>query len=144
MSDSPVEKALEDMSKKELGQVKAMMIEDDQFLSQLVLTKLAEKGCIPYSVKSGNEALELAKQYQPHVIILDLMLPGVSGEDILKQLKADSELSSIPVIVFSNKSDETTISQCLADGAHKYLVKSSTDLNGLAKIVLESVDKANS
>lgn len=138
MSDTnKVEEAVAEFQKRELGEVKILMIEDDLFLSELVLTKLSEHGCIPYSTANGSEAIGLATQYQPDVIILDLMLPGTPGEEILKQLKSDANLMSIPVIIFSNKSEEEGIRENLANGAARYLVKSSTDLNHLAKIVKE-------
>lgn len=135
MTDSKIEKALESFAKRELGNVKVLMVEDDVFLCELVLLKLSNLGCIPYSTANGNEALELARQYMPDVIILDLMLPGMPGEEILVHLKEDSELKHIPVVVFSNKSEPEDIKSNLAAGAVEYLVKSSTDLNALADTI---------
>lgn len=113
------------------------MVEDDLFFTDIVLTKLTSHGCIPYSTATGDEALELAKRYQPSAIILDLMLPGISGEEVLKQLKSDDELKAIPVIVFSNKSSQSDIEANLAAGATRYLVKSGTDLNTLVDVIRE-------
>lgn len=127
--------AIEAFSKRSLGEVKVLMIEDDPFLTDLVATKLSAQGCVPYSCKTGEEAIALAETYSPNVIILDLMLPGVSGEDVLKQLKAHAELKNIPVLVFSNKSLEEEIQNCFDLGAAEFLIKSSTDLNNLVEIV---------
>jgi DNA-binding response OmpR family regulator len=117
------------------------MIEDDLFLSELVLTKLSAHGCIPYSTPNGEEGLVLAEQYSPHVIILDLMLPGIPGEEVLLKLKASETLKSIPVIVFSNKSGEDDIKNNLANGAAEYLVKSATDLRNLPSVILKVIQK---
>lgn len=136
------EAAVSDFSERELGDVKILMVEDDVFLSELVLAKLSQHGCIPYSTANGDEALGLAAQYHPDLIILDLMLPGTPGEEILKLLKADADLKSIPVIIFSNKSEEEGIRQNLANGAARYLVKSATDLGKLASIVKEVIEEA--
>lgn len=142
MSDTPtVSEALESFSKRELGDVKVLMIEDDLFLSELVLTKLSQHGCIPYSTPNGEEGLELAEQYQPDVIILDLMLPGIPGEEVLIKLKATEELKHIPVVVFSNKSGEDDIKNNLANGAAEYHVKSATDLSELPKVIKRVVGK---
>jgi DNA-binding response OmpR family regulator len=142
MSDIPtVAEALSEFSHRELGDVKVLMIEDDIFLSELVLTKLSLEGCIPYSTPNGEEGLELAEQYHPHVIILDLMLPGIPGEEVLLKLKANENLKSIPVIVFSNKSEETDIKNNLANGAAEYLVKSATDLNELPSVIKRVIGK---
>jgi CheY-like chemotaxis protein len=130
-----ITEALESYSQRELGDVKVLMVEDDTFLAQLVLAKLSTDGCIPYTTASGEEALELALQYMPDIIILDLMLPGMSGEEVLIQLKAHETLKTIPVIVFSNKSGDENVQLNLAHGASEYLVKSATDLNSLSAVV---------
>ncbi len=140
--ETNVTAALEKFSKGELSDVKVLMIEDDVFLMEMVLDKLSSHGCIPYSTPSGDEALLLAAQYQPNVIILDLMLPGISGEEVLARLKADDELKHIPVIVFSNKSSQEDIEANLQAGAEKYLVKSSTDFDVLVEVVKEVAGNA--
>jgi two-component system phosphate regulon response regulator PhoB len=129
------ETALGKFSKRELGDIKVLMIEDDVFFSDLVLAKLSLSGCIPYSTQNGEEAVALAEQYKPNIVILDLMLPGISGEEVLGLFKNNEELKSIPVIVFSNKSDDKTIQACLDMGSSEYLVKSATDLNKLVEIL---------
>lgn len=142
MSDTPtVAEALSEFAERELGNIKVLMIEDDTFLSELVLTKLSQDGCIPYSTANGEEGLQLAEQYRPNVIILDLMLPGISGEEVLSRLKAHAELSTIPVIVFSNKSNPEEIKENLKNGAAEYLVKSSTDLADLPGIIKKAMGK---
>lgn len=133
--DNKTAAAISELSQKELGDVKVLMIEDDAFFSELVLDKLSASGCIPYSSPDGREAFDLAERYQPDVIILDLMLPGMSGEEILVELKKREVLKNIPVIVFSNKSEESVIQYCLDNGAAEYLVKSGTDLNKLVEVV---------
>lgn len=129
------EEAISKLEAKTLGAVKVLMIEDDSFFSELVLGKLAEEGCIPYSSSNGEEAINLAAQYHPNIIILDLMLPGLQGEEILGKLKADTQLKSIPVIVFSNKSDQKDIESNMGAGAEAFLIKSTTDLNQLMGVI---------
>lgn len=141
MSDEhTVEAAIKSFGERELGDVKILMIEDDVFLSELVLTKLSLHGCIPYSTPNGEEGIKLAEQYQPDIVILDLMLPGIPGEEVLVKMKADETLKHIPVIVFSNKSGDDDIKNNLAHGAAEYLVKSATDLNELPKVIRKVLD----
>ena len=135
MKDNNTSDAITSFANRELGNIKVLMVEDDSFFSELVLSKLSEQGCVPYSTDNGEEALGLAKQYHPDLIILDLMLPGLQGEDILKTLKDDVELKVIPVIVFSNKSNQSDIDNVLKSGAAKFMIKSSTDLNDLTTVV---------
>lgn len=124
-----VEVALEEMKKKELGGIKVFYVEDDQMISDLVSTKLTSSGCIPYTTANGAEAIEMAKQYTPDIIILDLMLPGLTGEEILITLKSLEDLKHIPVVIFSNKSEESIKEKVMKLGAAKYYVKAATDLN---------------
>ena len=139
---SKTEEAIKEFSQKELGDIKILMVEDDTFFADMILTKLSQHGCIPYSTVNGSEALSLAEQYQPDVMILDLMLPGLSGEEILKQMKASETLKHIPIIVFSNKSGEKDIKDNLSAGAAEYLVKSATDFNTLVDVVQGVIKKA--
>ncbi|MBY0538215.1 response regulator [Patescibacteria group bacterium] len=140
MSDlNKVEAAIATFEQKSLGEVKVLMVEDDPFLSEMVLTKLSAEGCIPYSTADGSEALGLIEQFRPHVVLLDLMLPGMSGEEILQQLKTNPELKDIPVVIFSNKSEEEGIRESLNNGAARYLVKSATDIQKLPGILAEVV-----
>lgn len=132
----------ESASAGELAGFKIMMVEDDAFFTDIIMTKLVAHGCIPFSTATGADAISLAKLYEPDLIILDLMLPVLSGEEILQQLKTNAELQHIPVIVFSNKSEQTDIEANLKAGAAEYLVKSATDFNTLVDIVKGTILKA--
>ena len=136
-ADTKIADRLAKYEKLELGKTKVLMIEDDPFISQIVITKLSKSGCIPYSTTDGSEAIILAEQFMPDVIILDLMLPGVSGEDILKILKSKENLKNIPVIVFTNRSSPVDMDRIISLGAAKYMLKVSTDLNVLVQSIKE-------
>ena len=128
-SKPSVEVALEEMKTRELGSIKVFLVEDDQMISDLVMTKLTLSGCIPYTTANGAEAIEMAQLYTPDVIILDLMLPGLTGEEILTILKSMEDLKNIPVVIFSNKSEESIKEKVMKLGAARYYVKAATDLN---------------
>ena len=134
---SDIEQTIDSFSKRELGSIKVLMIEDDKFISNLVLQALSKHGCVPYSGATGEEALALAEQFHPHAIILDLMLPGLSGEAVLEALKRSDVLKDIPVVVFSNKSSEADIENVMKLGATKYLVKATTDMTTMVDVILE-------
>jgi CheY-like chemotaxis protein len=100
--------------------------------------------------KSGDEALEFLRQHQPsaatngqiglpRIILLDLNLPGTDGRDILKVIKNDLTLRSIPVIVFSTSNSEKDIETCYNNGANAYLKKPST-LEGFVDVA-RALDK---
>ncbi len=139
--ETNIQDKLDEFGKRELGAVKVMMVEDDPFISELVLTKLSSVGCIPYSVQDGNDVVNVATQFQPDVIIMDLMLPGLQGEDVIAILKQNEDLKNICIVVFSNKSDAAEIQKCLDLGAAEYFVKASTDLNLLVEAIKRLASK---
>lgn len=130
-----LQKALDEFASRPLGTVKVLMVEDDPLVTDLVLTSLSQHGCVPYSTLNSTEAIALAEQFMPHVIILDLMMPQMTGEEVLEALKASDKLKDIPVIVFSNKSDTADIENVKHLGAAEYFVKSSTDPHVLVDAV---------
>lgn len=133
---------LDEFSKRELGEVKVLIVEDDPFISKILITSLSKHGCVPYSTSDGNEAITLAEQYMPHVIILDLMLPGMNGEDILILLKKHDTLKNIPVIVFTNRSEDTDKQRVLDLGAALFLIKATTRLTDLTGTIKKLADSA--
>lgn len=136
-NNDKVIEALEEMSHRKLGEVKVLMVEDDMMIRDMVNSKLIACGCIPYSADDGEQVIALASQFQPDVIILDLMLPGRSGEEILNDLKNNPELKHIPVIIFTNKSADENESALKEAGAVRYFVKASTELDELVTTIKE-------
>ncbi len=90
------------------------------------------------TAQNGREGLDLCKQLRPHLVLLDLSMPEMSGEMVLDHLKADAELASIPVIVVS--SEKTRAEACLARGAHACAIKAvrAEDITALVHRTLEA------
>ncbi|MBV9125021.1 MAG: response regulator [Planctomycetes bacterium] len=85
-----------------LPQGKLVLVIDDQFDSRTLLTHYLEDfGCRVITASSGEQALEIARQSRPDLITLDLLMPHMSGWNVLQQLKADTDLRDVPVIVVS-------------------------------------------
>jgi PAS domain S-box-containing protein len=81
---------------------KRVLIIDDDSDSRILLTQAVEDcGCRVLAVDQGEEGLQAAELFRPDLIILDLIMPGMSGWDVLKALKADPGLSAVPVVVVS-------------------------------------------
>ncbi len=108
-----------------------MIIEDDDFLRSLAVTKLEKEGFTVTMAANGQEGLAALQADAPDLLILDLMLPIMSGFDVLKSMKADEKLKSIKVIVFSNLGEESDIKTCLDLGANDYMVKANFTLDEL-------------
>jgi len=100
-----------------------LVVDDEEDILELVRYNLAKEGYQVDCVASGEEALKLAKSKHPDLIILDLMLPGVDGFDVCKQLKRDIETASIPVVMLTAKGEDADIVAGLELGADDYITK---------------------
>lgn len=112
---------------------KILIIEDDDFLRSLAVTKLEKEAFEVFMAGEGKQGLELAQSHIPDLIILDLMLPIMSGFEVLKALKASATTQDIKIIVFSNLGEESDIKTCLDLGANDYLVKANFTLDELVE-----------
>jgi PAS domain S-box-containing protein len=90
---------------------------------------------------NGNLAVELAQQHRPDLVLLDLHLPGIPGEDVLKRLKDDPATRDIPVVVVSADATERRIQSLLAAGARDYLSK-PLDVARFVAVVDESLNES--
>ncbi len=97
-----------------------VLIDDDQDMQDLVRRLLEKEGIRVAGAADGESGLLLARRLRPRAIVLDLILPGRSGWEVLSKLKGDPELASIPVVVLSTVDDR---SRGLSLGADEYLLK---------------------
>lgn len=101
---------------------KILIIEDDEVLAQMYATRLTSEGHTVVSERDGAAGLAKAKEFKPDVILLDLMLPGLSGQKILSQLQTSSDQSA-KIIVLSNLANAQEEQEALRQGAAKFLIK---------------------
>jgi two-component system, OmpR family, alkaline phosphatase synthesis response regulator PhoP len=100
-----------------------LVIEDDKDILELIRYNLQKEHYQVTSADNGEEALKIVKKDPPHLILLDLMLPGIDGLEICRILKADSSLAMIPIIMVTARGEETDIVLGLELGAEDYIVK---------------------
>ncbi len=110
-----------------------LIVEDDDFLRSLAVTKLTAEGFAMEVAASGDEGLNKALATPPDLMILDLMLPQLSGFEILEKVRANEATKKLKVIVFSNLGEEADIKKCLDLGVSEYLVKANFTLDELAE-----------
>lgn len=116
---------------------KVLFIEDDDFLRSLVVTKLQKNDFEVATNADGNDALQVINQEKPDILLLDLMLPGVGGFEILEAIRNDATWKDLKVIIFSNLGDEEDIKKGEELGASEYLVKANFTLDELVEKVQE-------
>ncbi len=102
---------------------KLLVVEDDKFLRDLITRKLRDVGYDVVEAIDGEEGLVKAQEENPDLILLDLILPGMDGFEVLSKLKEDPKTSQIKVIILSNLGQREDIERGLRLGAEDFLVK---------------------
>ena len=107
-----------------MSKERIMIVEDEESIQELIKYNLQREGyLVPVCCENGGSALESAVTYKPDLILLDLMLPGVDGLTVCKNLKADPVTKHIPVIMLTAKSEESDVVIGLELGADDYITK---------------------
>ncbi len=105
------------------GQGKVLVVDDDADNRELLSRRLSRHGYEVQCASSGPEALERLRQAAFDLVLLDLILPGLDGYQVLGKMKADPELQHIPVLMISGLDQENGIARCIEAGAEDYLTK---------------------
>jgi DNA-binding response OmpR family regulator len=102
---------------------KILIIEDDKFLRELISQKILKENYDIAEAVDGESGLKAAKDEKPDLVLLDLILPGIDGFEVLSRIKADISISNIPVIILSNLGQREDIERGLKIGAVDYMIK---------------------
>lgn len=100
-----------------------LVVEDEESIRTLITLNLQAAGYTVEEAKDGTQALEKIKSVKPDLVLLDWMLPGLDGLDVLRSLKADPAVATLPVIMLTAKSEEYDIVLGLEMGAADYITK---------------------
>ena len=106
-----------------MKKAKVLVVDDEKDIIELVSYNLENEGFKVISATAGEKALELVSSEKPEIIILDLMLPGIDGLDVCRELKRNDQTSSIPIIMLTAKGEESDIVIGLELGADDYITK---------------------
>jgi DNA-binding response OmpR family regulator len=116
-----------------------LIVEDENFLSSLIKSRLTKEGFGVLQAFDGEEALAILKAQKPNAIILDLILPKMSGFEVMEVISADPELAGIPVIVLSNLAQDADIEKLKKMGAKEYFVKVRISTDDIIKRIKDLV-----
>mgnify|MGYP006058117729 CR=1 FL=1 len=121
---------------------KIFIIEDEPSIIQLVQHNLEKEGFIVSSSINGNNGLKELKKFEPNLLLLDWMLPDLSGIEICKNIRKDMKLKSLPIIMLTAKGEEEEKIKGLDSGVDDYLTKpfSFNELLARIKAVLRRSD----
>jgi len=110
---------------------RVLVVEDDRFLRRACEASLRQRGFAVVAAVDGEEGLRLARAEAFDLILLDLLMPKLSGVEVLRALKGDAATRPIPVLVLSNSSRQQDIDEVMRLGAVGYLVKANLSLQEL-------------
>ena len=118
--------------------LKALIVDDEQAIVDLVRFHLEKEGMTCFEAVDGENALQLAREHRPDLMVLDLMLPGIDGLEICRLLRRDQNTASIAIIMLTAKAEEVDRIVGLEMGADDYVVKpfSPRELVARVKAVL--------
>jgi len=112
---------------------KILIIEDDQIIANVYRNKLVVEGYLAEITSDGEAGLKMVRTFQPDAIVLDLMLPKMSGVEVIKQIRSEPEFFELPIIVLSNTYSTNLMQDAWKAGATKCVSK----INCSPKILLE-------
>ena len=118
---------------------KILIIEDDQIVANIYRNKLAVEGYTAEVATDGESGLKVMRTFKPQLILLDLMLPGISGVDVIKEIRSETEFSKIPIIIFSNTYLTNLIQEAWRAGANKCLSKANCKPRDVIEIVRNAI-----
>ena len=128
MSDIPEEKK------------KIVIVEDDRFLSLVLKGRLEKEGYNVIPAYDGEEGLALIKKELPSLVVLDLVMPKMTGFELLERLSTDPQISRIPVVVASNLGQDSDIQKVKNLGVRDYYVKVQTSVDELVRMFKTIMD----
>jgi len=120
---------------------KILIIEDEKDLLETIKIKLTQENFKVITATDGKVALEKIKKQKPNLILLDLMLPTISGEEILEKISKDPKLNKIPVIIISNSGQPVEIKNLLKHGAEDYIIKANFTIDDIIERIHNALEK---
>lgn len=117
-----------------------LVAEDDKFYATLYKKRLTEEGFEVIIATDGEEALKELRTQKPNLLILDIIMPVKDGFEVLKEMKTDESLKSVPVLVVTNLGQEEDTKQAIQLGAVDYVVKANIPIYAMIDIVKKYVN----
>src|SRR3989338_10432667 len=105
--------------------MKVLIIEDDKFMAESLATKFKEANFAIAHLKNGNKVVEEMIIQKPDIVILDILLPGKNGFEVLKELKEKEETKNIPVIIVSNLGSKDDLEKGRQLGVADFMIKAT-------------------
>ena len=120
---------------EETQQKTILLIEDEKVLANLLKQRLEKEGFNINLARDGEEALKILKNIKPDLVLLDIILPKISGFELMDILRNDPSYNQAPIVIISNLGQESDIEKGQVLGAIGYFVKAKMSIEDLVKKV---------
>lgn len=114
-------------------QKKILIIEDEVILGDMYITKFKSEGFEVFLARNGEDGIKISAKEKPDLILLDILMPGITGFGVLEKLKQNKETKNIPVLILTNLSDPPNIEKSFQLGAKEFLLKTDYTPQELVK-----------
>ncbi|MFA5248358.1 MAG: response regulator [Patescibacteria group bacterium] len=122
--------------------IKVLLVEDDLMIIKMYERKFDMENFKLTIALNGKEAMKILKKDCPNIVLLDIMMPKMNGLEVLKEIKADSLLRDIPVVMLTNLGDRSEdVEKCKELGAEDYWVKANTSLEEILQGIKNILSK---
>ncbi len=130
--------------KTSINTAKVFVVDDEPEITEIIETYLTEFGFQVQVENNSTDAVTRIRQYNPDIILLDIMMPGIDGYDICAQLKKDDLFSTIPIVFLTGKDRDDDMGRSFKSGADMFIKKpfSCERLLEIINIVLMSTGKS--
>jgi len=114
-----------------------LVVDDEESLVNVLSRKFADEGVTAYTAMNGKEAVEVALEKHPDIILLDIMMPEMDGFEVMKKLQEDEWGKGARIILLTNSSSIETVAAAVSTGMSEFLVKTEVHLDDLVQHVKE-------
>ena len=118
-----------------------LLVEDDKFFADLLSNKLEACGAKVTHAGSGEDALKELASAIPALVILDILLPGIDGFEVLRRIKADSKFNGLKVVFLSNFASQSQLEEGRKLGITQYFIKAATTPNEIVHTLAALIKK---
>ena len=103
--------------------ISVLVCDDEEDIVEVTRGCLDAKGFKTVGTTSGQEALEMMRNSPPDIVLLDILMPGMSGVEVIKAIRAEEAMKNIPIVVLSALVDADNVIRCFDEGADDYIIK---------------------
>ena len=118
---------------------KLLIVEDDAAVRKVLGNELRKEGVVVFEAENGEEAIKLANDEHPDLIVLDVIMPKMHGMDMLRKLQEDEWGKNVPVLLLTNYANDPRVVQAVKDGRCECLSKAEAKLTDIIKKIKEKI-----